>query len=781
MGNTPPSTPKLSPVNKNQYNNINNLTLNNAEGKATAITAATTTVEVVVNEATNSSSQANINGNKNQLPGNSNLGTDSSGSGTAAARAPVSHLLLEGDQSEAARLAEKGRELFQIFSQAQEKHAASYAKTLQVNIERRDIRPSSNPSTPNSNHSDVNESVQQSTVDYINSVLLESPSPHLYNEYEVVEPIACGTSALVCKLRSRTTGAVFAGKFARLGSSMQGRARRLMQFRLEAKIQRLCECENVVKLIEYQELKDFAVFIMEYIPTTLLRQTVESNKSHKHPELQAAIHIRSIATALKRCHSQGVVHLDVKLDNILCTYDGKAKLCDFGLAGFSPVRRTEATPLFCPPEVLTVGICTTKADTWSLGVVLYILLCGYPPFQPTSKHTLEEQITSARYTFRSSDFSGVSGLARDLVSRLLVLDVETRYSAEQVLEHPWIVASIEGEKALNLLAREYGYFSSSQPKTAEKISNKLLMDALDKLTRGNELKKKAKKVQMMIRFIRNSHSHASSLSELGSENKVGSDLISSTSAVQGDITHLINNSNINNAKNTRPGSVVLSDTLSIASETSMIPVNMKDTQQDAYDIALQSQPSSTVSSRASSVDYEHEMRARESNGSSDADTDGEWHQHDEDEDENEQKSLSTPPSVNGLEIERYVSTLLLQDSPKTNNKKFDHLARERKILEMWPRSCMESTSLQEPPVWLPNSEAVSCRCCGMDFGMFWNRKHHCRSCGQIVCDNCSKSRRIVKRVDPINPVRVCDRCRGSTMVQYRLGSTLKDHQLFEKT
>ena len=154
--------------------------------------------------------------------------------------------------------------------------------------------------------------------------------------------------------------------------------------------------------------------------------------------------------AIKYLHDQGISHRDLKPENILLhsaeEEETLIKVTDFGLSKlFDSTQMMKTfcgTPNYLAPEVLTTkgeAAYTNKIDNWSLGVILYICLVGYPPFSDEdTKVSLEKQIVNGMYEFPSEFWSDISKEAIHLIKRLLCLNPEKRASLEEVLEHEWI-------------------------------------------------------------------------------------------------------------------------------------------------------------------------------------------------------------------------------------------------------------------------------------------------------------------------------------------------------
>ncbi|NXG37509.1 MKNK2 kinase, partial [Dromaius novaehollandiae] len=190
-------------------------------------------------------------------------------------------------------------------------------------------------------------------------------------------------------------------------------------------------------------------------------------------ELEASVVVRDIASALHFLHNKGIAHRDLKPENILCESPDQVspvKICDFDLGSgiklngdCSPISTPELlTPCgsaeYMAPEVVEAfneeaSIYDKRCDLWSLGVILYIMLSGYPPFVGhcgsdcgwdrgeachTCQNMLFESIQEGKYEFPDKDWAHISFGAKDLISKLLVRDAKKRLSAAQVLEHPWV-------------------------------------------------------------------------------------------------------------------------------------------------------------------------------------------------------------------------------------------------------------------------------------------------------------------------------------------------------
>ncbi|KAI3370002.1 hypothetical protein L3Q82_024809, partial [Scortum barcoo] len=175
-----------------------------------------------------------------------------------------------------------------------------------------------------------------------------------------------------------------------------------------------------------------------------------------YTERDASQLIHQILDAVKYLHDMGIVHRDLKPENLLyysMDEDSKIMISDFGLSkieGAGSVMSTACgTPGYVAPEVLAQKPYSKAVDCWSIGVISYILLCGYPPFYDENDAKLFEQILKAEYEFDSPYWDDISDSAKDFICHLMEKDPLKRYTCEQALQHPWICGDTALDKNIH--------------------------------------------------------------------------------------------------------------------------------------------------------------------------------------------------------------------------------------------------------------------------------------------------------------------------------------------
>ena len=230
----------------------------------------------------------------------------------------------------------------------------------------------------------------------------------------------------------------------------------LFKFKNEINVLSKMDHPNIIRLFEIFEDDRHISLIMEYCTGgELFNKIIErADKDQAFSEKEAATIFKQLMSAVSYCHSQGICHRDLKPENIIFenkNENSPIKIIDFGLSKIfgeiKPLMKGNkieknimnarvGTAYYMSPEVLQ-GNYDNKCDIWSCGVILYILLCGYPPFDGETEHEIFKAIFRRKFTFPEDDWKTISDEAKDLIKHMLC-EADKRYNAENVLNHPWI-------------------------------------------------------------------------------------------------------------------------------------------------------------------------------------------------------------------------------------------------------------------------------------------------------------------------------------------------------
>ncbi|XP_032579788.1 calcium/calmodulin-dependent protein kinase type 1 isoform X2 [Drosophila sechellia] len=210
----------------------------------------------------------------------------------------------------------------------------------------------------------------------------------------------------------------------------------------EIRVLRRLTHPNIVQLLETYEDKSKVYLVMELVTGGELFDRIVEKGSYT--EKDASHLIRQILEAVDYMHEQGVVHRDLKPENLLYYSpddDSKIMISDFGLSKMedSGIMATACgTPGYVAPEVLAQKPYGKAVDVWSIGVISYILLCGYPPFYDENDANLFAQILKGDFEFDSPYWDEISESAKHFIKNLMCVTVEKRYTCKQALAHAWI-------------------------------------------------------------------------------------------------------------------------------------------------------------------------------------------------------------------------------------------------------------------------------------------------------------------------------------------------------
>ncbi|KAK3597498.1 hypothetical protein CHS0354_041919 [Potamilus streckersoni] len=266
----------------------------------------------------------------------------------------------------------------------------------------------------------------------------EGPST-LAQHYEIGKKIGEGNFAVVKECIDRHSKKRYALKIISK-AKCKGKEQMIEN---EVNILRKVKHINIIQLIEDFPTEDELYLVMELVKGGDLFDAIAM--ATKYTEKDASGMIYDLANALQHLHHLSIVHRDIKPENLLLCEHGNGsrslKLGDFGLATYveEPLYTVCGTPTYVAPEILTESGYGLKVDIWSAGVILYILLCGFPPFSSADNNQEElfDQILDGKYEYPSLYWDDVSSTAKDLIDGMLELDPNKRFSAADVLSHPW--------------------------------------------------------------------------------------------------------------------------------------------------------------------------------------------------------------------------------------------------------------------------------------------------------------------------------------------------------
>ncbi|XP_058645969.1 calcium/calmodulin-dependent protein kinase type II subunit beta isoform X39 [Onychostoma macrolepis] len=261
------------------------------------------------------------------------------------------------------------------------------------------------------------------------------------DEYQLYEELGKGAFSVVRRCVKLCTGQEHAAKII---NTKKLSARDHQKLEREARICRLLKHPNIVRLHDSISEEGFHYLLFDLVTGGELFEDIVAREYYS--EADASHCIQQILEAVLHCHQMGVVHRDLKPENLLLASKCKnaaVKLADFGLAievqgdqqawfGFA------GTPGYLSPEVLRKEAYGKPVDIWACGVILYILLVGYPPFWDEDQHKLYQQIKAGAYDFPSPEWDTVTPEAKNLINQMLTINPAKRITAQEALKHPWV-------------------------------------------------------------------------------------------------------------------------------------------------------------------------------------------------------------------------------------------------------------------------------------------------------------------------------------------------------
>ncbi|XP_067370996.1 calcium/calmodulin-dependent protein kinase type II delta chain isoform X28 [Channa argus] len=266
-------------------------------------------------------------------------------------------------------------------------------------------------------------------------------STRFTDEYQLYEELGKGAFSVVRRCIKKSTGQEYAAKII---NTKKLSARDHQKLEREARICRLLKHPNIVRLHDSISEEGFHYLVFDLVTGGELFEDIVAREYYS--EADASHCINQILESVSHIHQHDIVHRDLKPENLLLASKMKGaavKLADFGLAievqgeqqawfGFA------GTPGYLSPEVLRKDPYGKPVDIWACGVILYILLVGYPPFWDEDQHKLYQQIKAGAYDFPSPEWDTVTPEAKNLINQMLTINPAKRITADQALKHPWV-------------------------------------------------------------------------------------------------------------------------------------------------------------------------------------------------------------------------------------------------------------------------------------------------------------------------------------------------------
>ncbi|XP_049286812.1 serine/threonine-protein kinase GL21140 isoform X2 [Anopheles funestus] len=319
------------------------------------------------------------------------------------------------------------------------KAIAAHRKTLRSST----TRTGPKPKMPVKSHNDTFVCVDESALN--GGILPDSLPLELQAKYTLGSIIGDGNFAVVLKLKDKQKNTEHALKIIDK-SKCSGKDHYLAA---EIRVMKKLNHPYIIQLVHDIETIKNMYLVLELVRGGDLFDAI--TRVTRFSENQSKIMMKHLASAMAYMHSLSIVHRDIKPENLLVELDNDGnvvllKLGDFGLACevTEPLLSICGTPTYVAPEILMESGYGVKIDVWAAGIILYILLCGFPPFvsPDNQQEQLFDAILNGFFDFPAPYWNNIGDSVRDLIINMLQSDPELRFSSEDILDHPWLTSDI---------------------------------------------------------------------------------------------------------------------------------------------------------------------------------------------------------------------------------------------------------------------------------------------------------------------------------------------------
>jgi calcium-dependent protein kinase len=286
-------------------------------------------------------------------------------------------------------------------------------------------------------NTDIHEEHQ---IKILSEMLVNENKDDFNKHYILIETLGEGSFGKVYKVKQRTTNMTYAMKLVKKHQNIQSGQKNFLN---EIYILRKLDHPNILNIFEYFSNEKYWFFVMEYCRGGDLYEKICEMKYYD--EATAANIIKQLLSCVSYLNQLGIAHRDLKPENMMVNMKNEKeieiKLIDFGTATYvkkgKKLSLKVGSPFYVAPEVLK-GSYGLECDVWSCGIILYILLCGYPPFEGKNQEEIFDGILKKKINLNNDEWEEVSNEAKDLVSKLLEKDPNKRITAQEAIKHPFI-------------------------------------------------------------------------------------------------------------------------------------------------------------------------------------------------------------------------------------------------------------------------------------------------------------------------------------------------------